>query len=60
MPAGYFGIATAIVAWYISAAGVINETWGRIALPLWPVQKNAEGPARRDRVKVKGSSVGRV
>lgn len=60
VPAGYLGITTAAVAWYISAAGVINETWGRIVLPLWPVQKNAEPVAGRDRVKVKGSNVGHV
>jgi succinate-acetate transporter protein len=60
VPAGYVGIATAVVAWYISAAGVINETWGRIVMPLWPVQKNAEPAAGRDRVKVKGSSIPHV
>ncbi len=30
---GWFGIATALVAWYISAAGVTNDTAGRKILP---------------------------
>ncbi len=32
--AGYFGIATAIAAWYTSAAGVINTVFGRVVLPV--------------------------
>lgn len=31
---GAFGIATAIIAWYASAAVVINTTWGRTLLPI--------------------------
>jgi succinate-acetate transporter protein len=31
---GWFGIATAIVAWYASFAGVTNKTFGRIVLPV--------------------------
>jgi succinate-acetate transporter protein len=31
---GYFGIATAIAAWYASAAAVTNDTFGRIVLPV--------------------------
>jgi succinate-acetate transporter protein len=31
---GYLGIVTAIVAWYTSAAGVINTTLGRAVLPV--------------------------
>eukprot|EP01119_Soliformovum_irregulare_P007589 TRINITY_DN2002_c0_g1_i1.p1 TRINITY_DN2002_c0_g1~~TRINITY_DN2002_c0_g1_i1.p1 ORF type:complete len:302 (+),score=54.64 TRINITY_DN2002_c0_g1_i1:59-964(+) len=31
---GWFGIATAIVAWYGSAAVVINNTWNRTVLPV--------------------------
>ncbi len=30
---GWFGLATAIAAWYASAAGVINDTFGRTVLP---------------------------
>jgi succinate-acetate transporter protein len=36
---GYVGIATAIVAWYTSAAGVINTVNGRVVLPVGPVKK---------------------
>jgi succinate-acetate transporter protein len=39
---GYLGILTALVAWYISAAHVINEAWGKVVLPL-----GAPGEARR-------------
>jgi len=31
---GWTGLATAVAAWYASAAGVINETWGRTVLPM--------------------------
>jgi uncharacterized protein len=34
---GYVGLATAIVAWYASAAGVINDTWGKTVLPVFPL-----------------------
>jgi uncharacterized protein len=34
---GYLGILTAIVAWYIAAAVVINSTFKRVVLPLMPV-----------------------
>jgi succinate-acetate transporter protein len=33
---GWLGIITAILAWYASAAGVINSTWRRPVLPVWP------------------------
>ena len=36
---GYLGIATAIAAWYASFGGVINETWGRTVLPLFPAKR---------------------
>lgn len=32
---GYLGIATAIVAWYASMAGVTNATWGRTVMPTF-------------------------
>jgi succinate-acetate transporter protein len=34
MIGGYVGIATAIAAWYASAAGVINHNFGRTVLPV--------------------------
>jgi uncharacterized protein len=36
---GYFGIVTAIAAWYASFAGVINATFGRILLPVFPLSR---------------------
>ncbi len=34
---GYFGIATALAAWYVVAAAVINATWGKTMLPVFPM-----------------------
>jgi len=31
---GWLGILTAILAWYTSAAGVINDTYGKVVLPV--------------------------
>lgn len=36
---GYIGILTALVAWYTSAAGVINTVNGRVVLPVGPAKK---------------------
>jgi len=36
---GYFGIATAVLAWYASFAGVANSTWGKTLLPIYPLKK---------------------
>ncbi|MFJ6562235.1 acetate uptake transporter [Streptomyces sp. NPDC091412] len=33
---GWFGIASGLVAWYASAAAVINTTHRRTLLPTWP------------------------
>ncbi|NNN07866.1 MAG: acetate uptake transporter [Acidimicrobiaceae bacterium] len=33
---GWFGLATAVAAWYTSAAGVINATHGKVVLPVGP------------------------
>jgi uncharacterized protein len=33
---GYLGLITALVAWYASFAGVLNNTAKRIVLPTWP------------------------
>jgi succinate-acetate transporter protein len=35
--AGYAGIITAIAAWYVAAADVINDTLGREILPVGPL-----------------------
>jgi hypothetical protein len=45
---GYLGIATAIVAWYASMAGVTNSTWGRTIMPTMP---GGIGGAPRNRVR---------
>jgi len=34
---GYVGIITALAAWYVAAADVINDTLGRQVLPLGPI-----------------------
>ena len=36
---GYFGLATAIVAWYASFAVVTNSTFGRTVLPVVPLKR---------------------
>lgn len=36
---GYFGIATAIAAWYASFAAVTNSTFGKIVLPVIPLKR---------------------
>jgi succinate-acetate transporter protein len=36
---GYFGIATAIAAWYASFAAVINSTFGRTLAPVFPLRR---------------------
>jgi len=36
---GFFGIATAIAAWYASFAAVTNSTFGRIVLPVKPLSR---------------------
>ena len=33
---GWTGLATALAAWYASAAGVINSTHGKVVLPVGP------------------------
>jgi uncharacterized protein len=33
---GWFGLLTAVLAWYASFAGVTNATWKRALLPTWP------------------------
>jgi uncharacterized protein len=36
---GYFGIATAVAAWYGAFAAVTNSTFGRVMLPVYPLHR---------------------
>jgi succinate-acetate transporter protein len=36
---GYFGIVTALAAWYASFAAVINSTFGRVIAPVVPLRR---------------------
>jgi len=36
---GYFGIATAVAAWYASFAGVLNSTFGKTIAPVFPLRR---------------------
>jgi uncharacterized protein len=36
---GYFGLATAIAAWYASFAAVINSTFGKTLAPVFPLRR---------------------
>jgi hypothetical protein len=36
---GYIGIVTAIAAWYASFAAVINSTFARVVLPVFPLRR---------------------
>jgi hypothetical protein len=36
---GWVGIVTAVAAWYASFAGVLNDTWGRTVLPVFPLSR---------------------
>jgi succinate-acetate transporter protein len=35
---GWLGLLTAVFAWYGSAAGVINSTYKRSVVPVWPIK----------------------
>jgi succinate-acetate transporter protein len=39
VPGGIMGIITAAVAWYASAAGVINSVYKRTILPVFPLER---------------------
>ncbi|MDX6381411.1 MAG: uncharacterized protein QOI57_2435 [Rubrobacteraceae bacterium] len=39
--AGYVGIVTAVAAWYIVAADILNTVYGRVILPLGPAAGEA-------------------
>lgn len=34
---GYVGLVTAVVAWYTAMAAVVNSTWGRDVMPVFPL-----------------------
>ena len=36
---GWVGLATAVAAWYASFAAVTNSTFGRIVMPVWPLNR---------------------
>jgi uncharacterized protein len=36
---GYVGLATAVAAWYASFAAVANSTFGRVILPVGPLNR---------------------
>jgi succinate-acetate transporter protein len=36
---GWLGLATAVVAFYTSFAGVVNSTFGRVVLPVYPLTR---------------------
>jgi len=36
---GWFGLVTAVVAWYASFAAVANSTFGRVVLPVKPLNR---------------------
>jgi hypothetical protein len=38
---GWIGLATAVVAWYASFAGVLNDTWGKTVLPVFPLTRGS-------------------
>lgn len=56
VPAGLMGLVCAAGAWYTSAAGIINGTYGRVVLPVGPkTPPNPTCPAfRHPEMKVKG------
>jgi succinate-acetate transporter protein len=37
---GFLGLLVAALAWYASAASVVNTTWGRTVLPVFPARKS--------------------
>ncbi len=36
---GYIGLATAVAAWYASFGGVVNSTFGKVIVPLFPAKR---------------------
>lgn len=46
---GYCGILTAMTAWYVSAAGVLNTVYDRVVLPVGPRNLTTEEPLQVDK-----------
>ena len=44
---GYLGLATAAAAWYASFAAVVNSTFGRAVMPVFPLSAGSTRPAER-------------
>ena len=36
---GWLGLATAVAAWYAAIAAVLESTYGRTILPVWPLNR---------------------
>jgi len=51
VPGGIMGLVCAAGAWYASAAGIINSTYGRIVLPVGPKTGNTK-PVRHAEMKL--------
>jgi len=51
VPGGIMGLVCAAGAWYTSAAGIINSTYGRIVLPVGPRTGNTK-PVRHAEMKI--------
>jgi succinate-acetate transporter protein len=51
---GYLGLATAAAAWYASFGAVVNSTFGRVVVPLFPLagRPGRPLPSRRAAPKV--------
>jgi uncharacterized protein len=47
---GYLGLATAAAAWYASFAAVVNSTFARVVLPVFPLQVRPAPGGAGDRV----------
>jgi len=46
---GYLGLATAAAAWYASFGAVVNSTFGRAVVPLFPHVPRAAAPPAKSR-----------
>lgn len=53
-PAGMMGLVCAAGAWYTSAAGIINSTFGRVVLPVGPKAPAKPAAIRQPSMKIKG------
>lgn len=53
VPGGLMGLVCAAAAWYTSAAGIINSTWGRTVLPVGP-RTTAQIPVQKIKMHIRG------